>query len=366
MITRIVLLRPGTTFAAIRALAICLAIVTLGALDAAKGQNQPRVYSKTDVERLIRDVEESSKDFQRDFDTWLDRSRLDGQQREDRYNRQVKNLTSALTTLRSNFNGRNDWWLSRSDMQRVLNAATRVDTAMSDREVRGSLNRQWGALKRNINRLASAFNMPSVGTTYAGPQQFPGQGGNNRNCTTGVYRGFTNTGEAELTISGNGVATARSLTTNAVYSGRCANDVLYFDWGSFNIVREGRNNISTVEIGNTSNRTQYRRVSGNTGVVPPTYPGPSYPGQGQGNIVPNWAEGTFRGTTNNGESELTITADGVATIRALNTNQLYNGTYANGVLTFAWGSFSLVREGNGFRTVEVNNPQNRTSYRRVN
>jgi hypothetical protein len=354
---------------ALRTVAICLAAVTLGAVDIAKAQPQPRVYSKQDVERLIKDVEESSKDFERDFDTWLDRSSLDGQQREDRYNRQVNNLTSALSTLRSNFNRRNDWWLSRSDMQRVLNTATLVNTAMSDREVRGSLNRQWGALRRNINRLASAFNLPAVGTSYAGPQPFPGQGGNYRNCTTGVYRGFTNTGEAELTISGNGVASARSLTTNAVYNGRCANEVLYFDWGSFNIIRSGRNDIATVEIGNTSNRTQYRRVSGNTGVIPPNYPNyPNFPeqGQGQGNIVPNWAVGTFRGTTSNGESELTITVDGVATIRAINTNQLFNGTYANGALTFNWGSFSLVREGNGFRTVEVNNPQNRTSYRRVN
>ncbi len=97
MITSIVLLRPGTAFSAIRALSICLAIVALGAIDVAKAQNQPRVYSKTDVERLIRDVEESSKDFERDFDTWLDRSPLDGQQREDRYNKQVNNLTSALT-----------------------------------------------------------------------------------------------------------------------------------------------------------------------------------------------------------------------------------------------------------------------------
>ena len=365
MITSIVKLPTYTS--ALRTLAICLAIVTLGALEIASGQNQPRVYSKTDVERLIKDVEESSKDFQRDFDTWLDRSPLDGQQREDRYNKQVKSLTSALSTLRSNFNRRNDWWLARTDMQRVLNAATLVNTAMSDREVRGSLNRQWGALRRNINRLASAFNLPSVGTDYTGPQPFPGQGGGNyRNCTTGVYRGFTNTGEAELTISGNGVATARSLSTNATYSGRCANDVLYFDWGSFNIVREGRNNISTVEIGNPTNRTQYRRVSGNTGPVPLPYPGYPEQGPGEGNIVPNWAVGTFRGTTSNGESELTITVDGVANVRALNTNQIFNGSYANGVLTFNWGSFNLVREGNGFRTVEVNNPQNRTSYRRVN
>jgi hypothetical protein len=371
----------GTTFSALRAMAIGVAFIFLGvllgappgSLDAAKAQNQPRTYTKSDVERFIKDVEESSKDFQRDFDIWLDQSSLNGQQREDRYNKLVKNLTSSLGNLRSNFNRRNDWWLSRNDMQRVLNDATRVNLAMRDPEVRGRLNRQWGALRRNIDRLAVAFNLPPVGSNYTGPQPIPQPGNNYRNCTTGVYRGFTNTGEAELAIAGNGVATARSLVTNAVYNGRCANDVLYFDWGSFNIVREGRNNISTVEIGNPTNRTQYRRVGGDTGIIPPSYPNypnnPGYPGNpdnGNGNIVPNWAVGTFRGMTNNAESELTLTEDGVATIRALNANQIYKGSYANGVLTFAWGSFRLVREGDGFRTVDVNNQQNRTSYRRVN
>jgi hypothetical protein len=369
MITSTLKLVTGTTFYELRALAISLALVTLGAIsltlitlgasDIAKGQNRVRTYSQADVARLIRDVEQSSKEFQRDFDTWLDRSRLDGQQREDRYNRQVQNLTSALSTLRSNFDGRNDWWLSRSDMQRVLNAATRVNSALNNRDAGRGLERQWGRLRRNLNLLAQAFNLPAVGSSFTGNQPgYPEQGANVRDCSTGVFRGFTNSGETELTIAANGVATVRSLTTNAVYNGRCANDVLYFDWGSFNLVREGRG-VTTVEIGNQANRTSYRRVSGyeRDNVQP-------YPEQ-FGN-VPNWAIGTFRGMTNDGESELTIAANGVATARSLTINTIHSGRYANDVLTFDWGSFRIVREGRGIRTVEINNQQNQTSYRRIN
>jgi len=346
----------------------------LGALDVAKGQyqnptysqNQVRTYSRTDVERLMRDVEQSSQDFDRDFDSWLGRSSSDPGH-EDVYNRDVHDLIDALTTLRSNFNSRNDWWLARSDMLRALSAATNVNSIMSSREIRGSgLNRQWARLRTNLNTLANAFNLPQVGTTFAGIQTYPDYGGNARNCTTtGIFRGYTNTGETELTISANGQATARSLAYNALYSGRCANDVLYFDWGSFKVVREGRNNIATVEIGNERNRTSYRRVSGSQVDIGSNYPTyPTYPTDQYGN-VPSWAIGVFRGVTNNGEAELTIAPNGIATMRSLNSNELFNGRYANSVLTFDWGSFNLVSEGNGISTVDVRNRRNRTSYRRI-
>ncbi|MGI8837217.1 MAG: hypothetical protein ACR2H4_11350 [Pyrinomonadaceae bacterium] len=348
------------------ALAICGVLVTLSAVQIANGQyeqRQGRTYSRNDVERFIRDVERSSQDFQRAFDSWLDRSRIDGRPQEDTYNRQVQNLTSALSTLRSNFNSRNDWWLARNDMLRVLSAANEVNAIMGNRGVRGGLNRQWSALRANLNTLANAFNLPQVGTTFGGIQTYPEYGGNARNCTiTGTFRGYTNSGEAELSISSNGTAAARSLVSGAVYGGRCANDVLYFDWGTFNVRRNGRNNIETVEIGNERNRTSYRRVGGYAGDVFPT--NPTYPTDQYGN-VPSWAVGTFRGMTDNGESELTISPNGVATARSLNSQDFGTGRYDNGVLTFDWGSFRVDQEGGGIRTTEVRNRRNTTSYRRV-
>lgn len=352
-----------------QALSICIALVILGVGQIANGQYQPtysqaqvRTYSRTDVERFIRDVERSSQDFQRSFDSWLDRSRIDGQPQEDTYNQQVRNLASALSTLRSNFNRRNDWWLARSDMLRVLTTANDVNLIMGNRGMRGGLNRQWSALRTNINTLANAFNLPQVGTTFGGIQTYPESSGNFRACTlTGTFRGYTNTGEAELSISSNGTAIARSLVNGGTYSGRCANDVLYFDWGTFNLVREGRNNIATVEIGNERNRTSYRRV-GNYGDVITSYP--TSPTEQYGN-VPSWAVGTFRGTTDKGESEITIQPNGVATARSLNSQDYGTGRYENGVLTFDWGRFRVDQEGDGIRTTEVRNQRNQTSYRRV-
>ena len=363
--------------AAMFALAITLG-VALSGFSVASAQNQ-RTYQRSDVERFIRDVEASSKEFQRDFDTWLDRSRLDGQTREDQYNREVRNLTNSLTNLRSNFNRRNDWWVARNDMVRVLNAATNVNSLMISREARGGLNRQWTRLRRNIDQLAVAFNLPAVGANYSEIQpSIPNYGdGNGRACNiTGTYRGWTNSGESELSIS-NGSATIRNVNSNVLYTGRCINDILYFEWGAFNLERNNRG-LTTIEIGNTQNRSTYRRVSGSAENYPtypnnnpnyPNYPNnnPNYPNQNypvQGN-VPSWAVGVFRGMTDSGESELVINSDGSAVARSLTNNTVFNGRYDNDVLTFDWGSYRLVRENGGIRTVEVGNRGTRTSYRRV-
>src|SRR5215207_6242576 len=84
-----------------------------------------------------------------------------------------------------------------------------------------------------------------------------------------------------------------------------------------------------------------------------------------GGGVPRWARGTFRGTTDSGEAELVIRADGTATARSLTKNQSFPGTYSNGRLRFEWGTFEVERTGDGIRTVQTNNRNNRTGYRRT-
>ena len=87
-------------------------------------------------------------------------------------------------------------------------------------------------------------------------------------------------------------------------------------------------------------------------------------GADDGGRVPRWMRGTFRGTTDSGEAELTIRADGVATARSLTKNQSFQGTYANGRLRFDWGTYEVERTRDGIRTVDVNN-RNSTEYRRT-
>ncbi|MET0623722.1 MAG: hypothetical protein ABW250_12130 [Pyrinomonadaceae bacterium] len=83
-----------------------------------------------------------------------------------------------------------------------------------------------------------------------------------------------------------------------------------------------------------------------------------------GGRVPRWMRGTFRGTTDTGEAELTIRADGSATARSLSKNQSFRGTYTDGRLRFDWGTYEVERTRDGIRTVDVNN-RGTTEYRRT-
>lgn len=84
----------------------------------------------------------------------------------------------------------------------------------------------------------------------------------------------------------------------------------------------------------------------------------------RGERVPRWARGTFRGTTDSGETELTIRANGTAIARSLTQNRSFRGTYADGVLRFEWGTFDVQRTRDGIRTIETGN-RSQTDYRRT-
>jgi hypothetical protein len=86
---------------------------------------------------------------------------------------------------------------------------------------------------------------------------------------------------------------------------------------------------------------------------------------GDSDRVPQWMVGTFRGYTDSGESELSIARDGSAIARSLTTSRSFYGRYENGRLTFEFGSYDVQRDGNGIRTVNLNNRRDQTSYRRI-
>ncbi|HEX7317374.1 MAG TPA: hypothetical protein VF297_25975 [Pyrinomonadaceae bacterium] len=80
--------------------------------------------------------------------------------------------------------------------------------------------------------------------------------------------------------------------------------------------------------------------------------------------VPRWMRGTFRGTTDSGDSELTIRADGTATARSLSKNVSFQGTYSDGVLRFDWGTYDVTRVQDGIRTTDRKN-RHQTDYHRT-
>lgn len=134
-------------------------IFSLAAPSFAQGRYRGRRYSKAEVERMIKRVEERSDSFRKHVDESLDNGRLDGTRTEDRINEQVKELENAIDELRSEFDRRDDWLEVRENVVKVINQADDVNAIFRRRSLRAKVKAEWLLLKSDINRLAGIYNV---------------------------------------------------------------------------------------------------------------------------------------------------------------------------------------------------------------
>jgi hypothetical protein len=142
-----------TLFAVIGLLAISFATAQ------AQGRYRGKFYSKADVDRIIKRVEERSDAFRKAVDRHLDRSRLDDTNAEDRINRQVKQLEEALDELRSEFDRRDRWQETRVNVEKVMRQADEINALMRNTRFGSAIEREWGLLRSDLNRLAGIYNL---------------------------------------------------------------------------------------------------------------------------------------------------------------------------------------------------------------
>lgn len=149
------------------ATAIAAVLVVLGSALPSQAQWDQRYWnrmSKGDVGRVIANLERNANDFRRDLDRWLDNSRLDGTEREDKYNSKVRAFEEATNRLRAEFDRRDKWWETRDNVKDVMSAAKPVADIMRARGRRYSsvLDTQWGRLRKQLNKLATTYRLPQI------------------------------------------------------------------------------------------------------------------------------------------------------------------------------------------------------------
>lgn len=140
--------------------ALCsLMLVTREA--SAQGTDRGRFYTKSDVERIIKRVEERSDAFRKVVDRTLDRSALDGTNREDNINQQVKELENAIDKLRNDFKRANTWEETRGQVQTVMNEADEVNAIVRRGRWRrgGAVKSEWALVRADLNKLAGVYNL---------------------------------------------------------------------------------------------------------------------------------------------------------------------------------------------------------------
>ena len=120
-----------------------------------------RFYTKAEVEAIIKRVEERSDAFRKVIDRALDRSALDGTNREDNINQQVKELENAIDKLRSDFDRANTWQETREQVQKVLNESDEVNVMVRRGRWRrgGVVKSEWALVRNDLNRLFGIYNL---------------------------------------------------------------------------------------------------------------------------------------------------------------------------------------------------------------
>lgn len=138
----------------------CLVVVLAApTLALAQGRHRGRLYTKSDVDRIIKRVEDHSDSFTKLVDRSLDRGVLDGTEAEDRINEQIKDLEEALDELREEFDKRDRWEETRENVQKVINEADEVNAIVHRRKLAPKIEAEWVGLRVDINRLAGIYNV---------------------------------------------------------------------------------------------------------------------------------------------------------------------------------------------------------------
>ena len=139
---------------AISVLSVCSALLltTTGA----QVTGEPYRISDKEVEKIIRRVEQQSDRFKSSLDSALDKSRINGTNREDNINSSIKEFYEQTKQLRDHFDKRHS---AGSDVEAVLNRAARIDDFMRRNQLSSKAQDDWSALKSNLDELASAYNV---------------------------------------------------------------------------------------------------------------------------------------------------------------------------------------------------------------
>lgn len=130
-----------------------------------KRKARGNTYTKADVDRIIKRVETRADNFKREFDKALDKSRLNGSNREDELNGYAKDLERQTDELRREFDRRDLWIENKDEVRRCLNTASKLDVAMRNRTLGRDVETTWAALRYELNTLAKVYNLPVVGSS---------------------------------------------------------------------------------------------------------------------------------------------------------------------------------------------------------
>jgi len=139
-------------------LGIVFVISCLGIATRAHAQvvGQPYRINDKEVERILHRIENQANKFRHSLDAALDRSRLNGTNREDDINAFIKKFDEQTKRLHDRFD---DHKSVAADVEAVLNSAASIDQFMRRQHLNERAQNDWSTLRGNLDELAEAYNV---------------------------------------------------------------------------------------------------------------------------------------------------------------------------------------------------------------
>ena len=142
----------------INLIALFFVVTCLGAVTRTQAQvvGQPYRLSDKEVERILNRIENQANNFRRSLDAALDRSRLNGTNREDDINAFIKNFDEQTKRLHDRFDDNKS---VAADVEAVLNRAADIDQFMRRQPLSERAQNDWSAVRASLDELATAYNV---------------------------------------------------------------------------------------------------------------------------------------------------------------------------------------------------------------
>ena len=115
-------------------------------------------YGRNDSRGLrdsVHRLDRLAKDFERDIDRALDRSRTNGSNREDRINEQVHQFRDAVGDLKSRVGNGRDLNRSEDEARRVFQEAQQIDRVA--RRLDGRTSSQWSQIQNELRYIGNIY-----------------------------------------------------------------------------------------------------------------------------------------------------------------------------------------------------------------
>ncbi len=150
---------------AIGSFAVLMVLVLADLSYAQPRKARGKVYTKAEVEQVIKRVETRTDNFVDNFDESLDDSNLDGTEREDDLMDKVRRLENETDDLKNQFDRSDGWVENKPQVRKVLNLATDIDKVVKRRKLGKETESNWARLKYELNTLAKIYKLPTVGSS---------------------------------------------------------------------------------------------------------------------------------------------------------------------------------------------------------